>query len=39
MRAVSAQFRTALLRGNVPEAKHGLDVMFERSGAKERKNE
>lgn len=37
MRAVSAQFQKALLRGNVPEAKQGLDVMFERSGAREKK--
>ena len=37
MRAVSTQFRAALLRGSVPEAKHGLDVMFERSGAREKK--
>ena len=37
MRAVSAHFRTALLRGDVPEAKQGLDVMFERSGAREQK--
>jgi hypothetical protein len=39
MRAVSTQFRAALLLGSVPEAKQGLDVMFERSGAKERKKE
>ena len=37
MRAVSAQFRSALLRGSTPEAKQGLDVMLERSGAIERK--
>jgi hypothetical protein len=37
MRAVSAQFRTALLRGNVGDAKQGLDVMLERSGAREKK--
>jgi hypothetical protein len=35
MRAVSSQFRSALMRGNVPEAKQGLDVMFERSGSRE----
>jgi hypothetical protein len=39
MRAVSAQFRAALLHGNVPEAKQGLDVMLERSGAKEKKKQ
>jgi hypothetical protein len=39
MRAVSVQFRAALLRGNVPEARHGLDVMFDRSGARERKKD
>ena len=37
MRAASAQFRSALLRGDTPQAKQGLDVMFERSGARERK--
>jgi hypothetical protein len=37
MRAVSSHFRSALLRGDVPEAKQRLDVMFERSGARERK--
>jgi hypothetical protein len=37
MRAVSEHFRTALFRGHVPDAKQGLDVMFERSGARERK--
>lgn len=36
MRAVSGHFRTALLRGDAPEAKQGLDVMLERSGARER---
>ena len=33
MRAVAERFRAALLRGDVPEAKQDLDVMFERSGA------
>jgi hypothetical protein len=37
MRAAAEGFRSALLRGNVPEAKQGMDVMFERSGARERK--
>jgi hypothetical protein len=36
MRAVAERFQTALLRGDVPEAKQGLDVMFERSGARYR---
>lgn len=33
MRAVSEQFRRALLRRDVPEAMKGLDVMLERSGS------
>lgn len=33
MRAVSDQFRRALLRRDVPEALKGLDVMLERSGS------
>jgi hypothetical protein len=37
MRAVAANFRSALLRGDVPQAKQGMDVMFERSGAREKK--
>jgi hypothetical protein len=36
MRAVAERFQGALLRGDVPEAKQGLDVMFERSGARYR---
>ena len=36
MRTVAERFQTALLRGDVPEAKQGLDVMFERSGARYR---
>lgn len=36
MRAVSDRFRAALLRGNLPEAKQGMDVMFDRAGAKKR---
>lgn len=39
MRVVADRFRTALLRGDVPEAKHDLAIMFERSGAKERKSD
>lgn len=37
MRAVAERFRTALFRGDLPEAKDDLDVMFERSGARYRK--
>ena len=37
MRAVAGHFGTALLRGDLPEAKDGMDVMLERSGARERK--
>ena len=37
MRAVSDRFRSALLRGDLPEAKQDLDVMFARSGARERR--
>lgn len=39
MRIVSDRFRTALLRGDMPEAKQGMDVMFDRAGAKPRKPE
>lgn len=37
MRMVAERFGTALLRGDLPGAKQGLDVMFERSGARVRK--
>ena len=37
MRAVAGRFQGALLRGEFPEAKQDLDVMFERSGARYRK--
>lgn len=37
MRAIGERFQTALLRGDMPQAKQGLDVMFERSGARQRK--
>ena len=37
MRAVAGRFQAALLRGDEPEAKQGLDSMFERSGARYRK--
>jgi hypothetical protein len=37
MRAVAGRFQGALLRGELPEAKQDLDVMFERSGARYRK--
>lgn len=37
MRLVAGRFRQALLRGNVPEARQDLDLMFERSGARYRK--
>jgi hypothetical protein len=39
MRAVAEQFQAALLRGDTPTAKQGLDVMFERSGAQYRKRD
>ena len=38
MRAIAERFGGALLRGDLPEAKKGLDVMSERSGARVRKN-
>ena len=37
--AVSDPSYNALLRGNVPEAKQDMDVMFDRAGAKERKKD
>jgi len=37
MRAVTERFRTALLRGDQADAKQKMGVMFERSGAVERK--
>lgn len=37
MRALSATFRTALLRGDAAQVKQTTAVMFERSGAIERK--
>lgn len=36
MRGISDRFRTALLRGNLPEAKQDMDVMFDRAGAKKK---
>jgi hypothetical protein len=39
MRAVAQRFQGALLRGDLPEAKQGADVMFEQSGARYRKQE
>src|SRR5262245_56170006 len=39
MRSVSDRFRSALLRGDLPEAKQDMDVMFDRAGAKERKKD
>ena len=36
MRTVAERFQAALLRGDAPEAKQGLDTMFERSGARYR---
>jgi hypothetical protein len=36
MRTVSERFRSALLRGDLPEVKQGMDVMFDRAGAKKR---
>ena len=37
MRAVAERFGAALLRGNEAEAKQDMDLMFQRSGARERK--
>ena len=37
MRAVSERFRTALVRGDLAEAKQDLEIMFDRSGALQRK--
>jgi len=37
MRVVAHNFRTALLRGDAAHAKHNAAVMFEKSGAVERK--
>jgi hypothetical protein len=37
MRTVADRFRVALLGDDLPEAKHDLDIMFERSGARYRK--
>ncbi len=37
MRVVADRFRAALLRGDMPEAKQDLDIMFDRSGAKRRR--
>jgi hypothetical protein len=39
MRAVAERFRSALLRGNLPEAKQDMDVMFLRSGSREKKKD
>ncbi len=39
MRAVAQMFRTALARGDAAEAKRNAAIMFERSGARERKPE
>lgn len=39
MRAVTERFRTALLRGDQADAKQKMNVMFERSGAVERKKD
>ena len=39
MRIVAERFRSALLRGDVPEAKGDLDLMFEKSGAREWKKQ
>lgn len=38
MRTVAEQFRAALLRRNTGEARQSADVMFERSGARWRKD-
>jgi hypothetical protein len=37
MRALADHFRTALLRGDLPDAKQDADQMFARSGARYRK--
>jgi hypothetical protein len=39
MRVLAERFQAALLRGDAPQAKQDLDVMFERSGARYRKPE
>lgn len=39
MRIVSDRFRSALMRGDLPEAKHGMDVMFDRAGAKKKSDD
>lgn len=39
MRTVAERFRSALLRGDVSEAKGDLDLMFEKSGTHERKKQ
>jgi hypothetical protein len=39
MRALVQTFRAALLRGNDADAKQTAAVMFEKSGARERKKE
>jgi hypothetical protein len=38
MRLVTDRFRAALLRGDLPEAKEDMDVMFSRSGSREKKS-
>ena len=38
-RSMTERFRAALLRGHEADAKVGMQVMFERSGARERKRE
>jgi hypothetical protein len=39
MRVVARRFGASLLHGDTAEAKRGMDVMFERSGARERKKD
>ncbi len=39
MRAVAQRFGTSLLHGDLGEAKQGMDIMFDRSGARQRKRD
>jgi hypothetical protein len=39
MRAIAGNFQKALLRGDLSQAKQDLGVMFDRSGARERKKD
>lgn len=39
MRTIAGNFQHALLRGDLSQAKQGLGVMFDRSGAREKKKD